>query len=252
MPRMPRLKMPKQRSMGVGVGITADVFASVGKDCVVPREGGAYVDVEGVLVVSDTGDRGARRATMSTTQKRSETRTQPLPTCRSWFDRRGYICVPKRVNVRVRPIVKVRGSKHNLQMLDVEEPSERLVAQRVRNRIMEEILGLSQGEAGVREVGPTEWFESFFDWFPYEGEPEWYPAMTPEEADAVRAVCTIMQQAIAAKDISKQPTVDEIIQTGWRERVAPTAKRALDVLMARGRFSEEQEEDEPSNPIPWP
>lgn len=137
-------------------------------------------------------------------------------------------------------------------MPDVEKPSERLIAQRVRNRILEEILGLSEGEAGVHEAGPTEWFESFFDWFPYEGEPEWFPAMTAEEADTVSAVCKIMQQAIAETDISREPTVDEIIQTGWPERVAPTAKLALDVLMARGRFSEEQEEDEPSNPIPWP
>ena len=117
---------------------------------------------------------------------------------------------------------------------------------------MEEIWGLSKGGSEVIASGPTEWFETFFDWFPYEGEPDWYPAMTAEEANAVRDVCKLMQQAIEDTDISKQPTVDEIIQTGWPERIAPTAKRALDLMLERGRFSEDEEEAEPSSPVPWP
>lgn len=133
-----------------------------------------------------------------------------------------------------------------------EKPSERLVEQRVRNRIMEEIWGLSRGDIEVAESGPTEWFETFFDWFPYEGEPDWYPAMTPEEARAVREVCKLMQQAIADTDISKHPTVEDITRTGWPERIAPTAKRALDILLVRGRFSEDEEQAEPSGPILWP
>ena len=141
---------------------------------------------------------------------------------------------------------------HYVRMASNENPSERLVAQRVRNRIMEEIWGLSRGDKGVCEAGPTEWFETFFDWFPYKGEPDWFPAMTPEETKAVLEVCCIMQQAISDTDISKFPVVDEIIQTGWPQRVAPVAKQALDLMVRRGRFSEEKEEDEPSNTIPWP
>jgi hypothetical protein len=136
--------------------------------------------------------------------------------------------------------------------MDQEKPSERLVEQRVRNRIMEEVWGLSEGNSGVGASGPTEWFESFFDWFPYEGELDWYPAMTMEERNAVRDVCKLMQQAMSDTDISKQPTVQEITQTGWPERIAPVAKRALDLMLERGRFSEEQEEAEPSGPTVWP
>ena len=117
---------------------------------------------------------------------------------------------------------------------------------------MEEIWRLSEGEKGVAASGPTEWFETFFDWFPIEGEPCWYPAMTAEEASAVREVCKLMQQSIADTDISGDPTVEEIIQTGWPERVAPTAQRDVDLMLVRGRFSEDQEEAEPSSPIPWP
>lgn len=105
---------------------------------------------------------------------------------------------------------------------------------------------------GGAEAGPAEWFESFFDWFPYEGEPKWYPAMTPEEVRAVREVCKLMQEAIADTDISKQPTIEEIVDTRWPERVAPVARAALDLMLRRGRFSEEAEEAEPSTPVPWP
>lgn len=136
--------------------------------------------------------------------------------------------------------------------MDQEKPSERLVAQRVRNRIMEEVWGLSEGDSGVGASGPTEWFESFFDWFPYEGEPDWYPAMTAEEANAVCDVLKLMQQAIADTDISTHPTVQEIVQTGWPERIAPVAKKALNLMLSRGRFSEVREETEPSGPTLWP
>jgi hypothetical protein len=139
-------------------------------------------------------------------------------------------------------------------MTEEEKPSERLVAQRVRNRIMEELWARSNGNGDLSDFagGPNEWFESFFDWFPYEGEAEWYPAMTSEEESAVRDVLQLMQRAISDPSIPKNPTFEEIANSGWPNRVAPVAKRALDVLLERGRFSEEEEENEPSTPIPWP
>jgi hypothetical protein len=130
-----------------------------------------------------------------------------------------------------------------------EKPSERLVEQRVRNRIMEEVWGLSRGNINVAEACGAEWFETFFDWFPYEGEPNWYPAMTPEEVKAVREVCILMQQAIADPTIPKRPSIEEITRTGWPDRIAPVAKRALDLMLQRGRFSEEEEEEVPSGPV---
>jgi hypothetical protein len=137
-------------------------------------------------------------------------------------------------------------------MSDNRNPSDRLVEQRVRNRIMEEIWGLSRGNLRVHEAGPGEYFETFFDWFPYEGEPEWYPAMTPKETSAVREVCKVMQRALSEIDISGNVSVDDVVRTGWPERIAPVAKQALDLMLVRGRFSEEEEEQEPSTPIPWP
>ena len=141
-------------------------------------------------------------------------------------------------------------------MTEEVEPSERLVAQRVRNRIMEELWARSNGRGDLTWSewvgGPTEWFESFFDWFPYEGEADWYPAMTSEEETAVRDVLISMQKAIADPSVPKSPTFEEIAISGWPDRVAPVAKKALDLLLVRGRFSEDEEEDEPSTPVPWP
>lgn len=138
-------------------------------------------------------------------------------------------------------------------MTNDESASERLVAQRVRNRIMEEVWSLSKGDAGVRRAwSPTEWFETFFDLFPYEGEPTWYPAMTSGEADAVRTVCKLMQLAVADPAVPKNPTIEQIIESGWPSRIAPFAQKALDLMLSRGRFSEEIEEEEPSTHVPWP
>ncbi len=150
-----------------------------------------------------------------------------------------------------RPLAGLFRQVHYTPVSD-EKPSERLVEQRVRNRIMEEIWGLSTGDQGVSKSGPTEWFESFFDWFPYEGEPDYYPAMTTEEAIAVRDVLELMQKAISDTAISNMPSVSEITSTGWPERIGPEAKQALDVMLRRGRFSEAVEEAEPTTPIPWP
>ncbi|ATY30817.1 hypothetical protein [Sphingomonas psychrotolerans] len=134
--------------------------------------------------------------------------------------------------------------------MNEEKPSERLIEQRLRNRIMEELWGHSRDHTWIKEVGAVEWFESFFDHFPYEGQPHGYPAMTTDEATAVGAVCLTMQQAIA--DLPKNPTVQQIIHSGWPDRIRPVAQSALDLLTVRGRLAEEFEEAEPSSPIPWP
>jgi len=118
---------------------------------------------------------------------------------------------------------------------------------------MEEIWGLSEGDSGVQKAWtPAEWFEDFFDWFPCEGEPTWYPVMTSDEAKAVRTGRMLMQLAIADPTIPKNPSVEQITSSGWPNRIAPFAKKALDVMLTRGRFCEDVEEDEPSTPVPWP
>lgn len=130
-------------------------------------------------------------------------------------------------------------------------PSRRLVDQRVRNRIMEAILGLSEGDAGVDKSGTTEWFESFFDYFPYDGpEVSDVTSINGEEWSALTSLLAVMQTAFS--ETSGDIAGAELIVTGWPARIARIAAETLSVFLARGRFSEEAEEQTPSSPAHWP
>jgi hypothetical protein len=76
--------------------------------------------------------------------------------------------------------------------------------------------------------------------------------MTSDEENAVRDVLQLMQNARSDLSFCKNLTFAKLAESGWPDRIAPAAKKALDLLLVRGRFSEEEEEDEPSTPIPWP
>lgn len=84
------------------------------------------------------------------------------------------------------------------------------------------------------------WFQSFENGFDL---PYW---LTVNQAREIREVCGLMQQAISDRRIPKNPTVEEITRTGWPERVAPVARRVSDLMLQRGRFSENEEEEVPS------
>jgi len=130
-------------------------------------------------------------------------------------------------------------------------PSRRLVDQRVRNRIMEAILGLTAGDADVDEAGATEWFEGFFDYFPYEGPAvRDVTAISDEEWAALAALLLLMQAA--CRETPSNISEAELKASGWPARIAPIAAETLSVFLVRGRFSEELEEQTPSSPIPWP
>jgi hypothetical protein len=139
-----------------------------------------------------------------------------------------------------------------------DELSQRVLEQRYRNRIMEQMWSLARGEEAIRE-DPIEYVESFYDWFPSQAEGSFYPkapdqwkglaTLSPAEDVAVRVVLGLM---IAATEKGWNCDAEEAIANGWPQRIAPHAQRALDLMLARGRFDEENEEAEPSTPVPWP
>jgi hypothetical protein len=140
-------------------------------------------------------------------------------------------------------------------MLDApmeNRPSERIIDQRIRNRIMEAVHTLALGDAGVREVWPAEYFESFYDWIPHRGDGVMPPnsAITPVEQACLVELSRILDDACDATP--RNMDADELIATGWPKRIQPVAQRALSLMLKRGRFSEEHEEDEPSSKEPWP
>jgi hypothetical protein len=127
-----------------------------------------------------------------------------------------------------------------------ESPSKRLVEQRLRNRAMEALVALSEGDAGVRSVGVGEYVEQFFDTVNDDSPWHWrdWSCFTPEEVERLDAVHELLKAACAATP--HITTDDDFIASGWPGRIQPAARRALDVMQARGRFREDVEEETPS------
>ena len=126
------------------------------------------------------------------------------------------------------------------------KPSPRLVDQRLRNRIIEAVCTLAQGDQGVRKVWPVEYFEQFYDQIPHYSDGEMHPnsAITAEERSLLSKVSEVLDQACDATP--RNMTADELIGTGWQERIQVVAQRALTFMLERGRFSEDQEEEDPA------
>lgn len=133
-----------------------------------------------------------------------------------------------------------------------ENPSERLVDQRVRNRIMDSMSWLAKGAEAVRRMSPQEFFVMFYDWVDDDNPvcpwPDGAPKMmTPAEVDAVTKVLAVVNAAVAEIDDIEDDTI--VVASGWLERISPVARAALDLMLIRGCFDEEFEESEPSNKI---
>lgn len=127
-----------------------------------------------------------------------------------------------------------------------EQPTDRLIDQRIRNRIMEAVETLADGDEGVRREWPTEYFESFYDWVPHRGDGGMRSnsAISPDEKALLLEVSGILDDACDATPGNM--TADELIATGWPKRIQTVAYKALTLMRVRGRFSEETEEDAPS------
>ncbi|MCW2761738.1 MAG: hypothetical protein JWR85_1939 [Marmoricola sp.] len=118
----------------------------------------------------------------------------------------------------------------------------------MRNRAMEALEALSEGDSGVRTLGVGEYVEQFFDVIsddiPWHLR-EW-SCFTTEEVGALDEVLRLLNAACAATP--QIDTEDEFIASGWPARLQPPAARALGLMRARGRFREDVEEESPSDP----
>lgn len=122
--------------------------------------------------------------------------------------------------------------------------SDRLLDQRLRNRFMETLGALADGEDTIRQLGAGSYFNNFFLFFPDELPLRPLSTVTPEEHQALTAVLAIMSQA--ADNLPRSLTEARLIASGFPQRIEPLAEAALDLMTRRGRFSEEVEEDQPS------
>ncbi|MBF4163971.1 hypothetical protein [Nocardioides acrostichi] len=138
-------------------------------------------------------------------------------------------------------------------MATAPDPSERLVRQRMRNRAIEALEAIADGDEGVRSMGVGEYVEEFFDIIDDRAPWRWrtWSVFTPDEVQALEVVHDLLVQACA--ETPQVPTPggifaddnENFIRTGWPARIQPAAASALDLMLTRGRFSEEREEVEP-------
>jgi hypothetical protein len=125
-----------------------------------------------------------------------------------------------------------------------ENLSDRVLAQRVRNRIMEELSILAEGSAALERMG-WDYLLNFLDWFPE--APELNPAMAMMLPDERQAVAEVLSRVLQFQAEARSGAITEdLLQLGRAIVVAPAAAKALALLNTRGRFDEEQEEDQPS------
>ena len=125
------------------------------------------------------------------------------------------------------------------------EPSERVIDQRRRNRFIEALEYLAQGDDGVRLQGLTEYLEGFYDFVRHRRQGGLSPntAMNAEEWVLAQDITNLMHSAY------DEPASDDaaFIATGWPKRIQPVALQALKIMLERGKFDEEIEEREPSD-----
>jgi hypothetical protein len=123
-----------------------------------------------------------------------------------------------------------------------EEVSERVVDQRLRNRIMYEMHSLTEG---ISLLGVASYFNCFFDYTDMHNDDQPLPnsTMTEEEQSALAELCQLMNLAC---DVSNHMSDEELIASGWIERIKPKASEVLKIFLKRGLFGEDVEESEPS------
>jgi hypothetical protein len=128
---------------------------------------------------------------------------------------------------------------------EADDPSPRLVEQRLRNRAIEALETLSEGDAGVLSVGHVEYFEQFFDVINDDDPWQWrrWTTFTSQEVEALQAV---HDELLAASSATPRIMDDsDFVATGWPRKIALIAAPSLELMSRRGRFSEDVEQHEP-------
>jgi hypothetical protein len=167
--------------------------------------------------------------------------------CRAHEDPSAGLLRLDRSGILIRPGGEPRAGKP-LDFRGVDErPSERLIDQRVRNRVMRALEPLAKGDEGVRLDGNAEYVNQFFDFIDDDAPGDWRAVSTfiPAEVAELDKIQRLLLDAVAAT--GQICSDDDFIASGWPERIKPIAADALSLMRRRGRFSEDREEERPSN-----
>ena len=126
-----------------------------------------------------------------------------------------------------------------------EEPSERLIEQRIRNRIYEILEILADCDGGVDLVGIKGYFNLFEDFVHRPSIEAGTSALSKDERAIVLEIAEFLE---AASETNPDFTRAEFIESHWPAKIAPTARDARTLFLRRGLFSEKVEELEPGQP----
>jgi hypothetical protein len=126
-----------------------------------------------------------------------------------------------------------------------EEPSARLIEQRVRNRIYEILDILADCDAGVDLVGISGYLNLFDDFVHRPSTESRTPVLSKDERAIVLEIADFL---VAACGTTPDFTRAEFIRSGWPRQIAPKARDARLLFLQRGLFSEKFEEAEPGQP----
>src|ERR1700754_3109117 len=116
-----------------------------------------------------------------------------------------------------------------------EDPSARLIEQRVRNRIYEILEILAGCDDGVDLVGITGYLNLFDDFVHRPSTESRTPVLSKDERAVVLEIADYLEAACWT-------TPDFTIKSGWPRQIAPKARDARMLFMQRGLFSEKFEE----------
>lgn len=130
-----------------------------------------------------------------------------------------------------------------------EEPSERLIEQRIRNRIYEILEILADCDAGVDLVGIKGYFDLFEDFVHLPSIEAGTSALSRDERAIVLEIAEFLE---AACETNPDFTKAEFIESDWPGKIAPAARNARELFLDRGLFSEKVEEVEPGQPAAMP
>ncbi|TGQ65055.1 hypothetical protein EN829_027030 [Mesorhizobium sp. M00.F.Ca.ET.186.01.1.1] len=123
-----------------------------------------------------------------------------------------------------------------------DEPSERVIEQRIRNRIYEILEILADCDAGVDLVGIKGYFYLFEDFVHRPSIEAGTSALSRDERAAVLEIADFLD---GAGEANPDFTKAEFIDSDWPGKIAPAAREARSLFLKRGLFSEKLEEIEP-------
>jgi hypothetical protein len=127
-----------------------------------------------------------------------------------------------------------------------EDPSVRLIEQRVRNRIYEILEILADCDDGVDLVGISGYLNLFDDFVHRPSTESRTPVLSKDERAIVLEIADYLEAACGA---TPDFTRAEFVRSGWPRQIAPKARHARMLFIQRGLFSEEFEEAEPGQPV---